>query len=97
MGAAASNSLASQSRSIRSHSPRGFRQLTDRPRPANVTNSGGGDPNETQNNVDYPYLLGTGILVRSAQRTLTVIVLELPAAPLPSVTVSFALKLPVLV
>jgi hypothetical protein len=34
---------------------------------------------------------------RSAQRTLTVMVLELPDAPLASVTVSFALKLPVLV
>jgi hypothetical protein len=34
VGAAASNSLASQSRSNRSHSPRGFRQLTDVPRPA---------------------------------------------------------------
>jgi hypothetical protein len=40
--AVASTSSASQSRSIRSHSPRGFGHLTDGPRPANVK-----DPEET--------------------------------------------------
>jgi hypothetical protein len=61
VGAAASNSLASQSRSIRSHSPRGFRQLTDGPRPANVTNPGG-DPNETQ---DHEPLRGAAIIMKA--------------------------------
>ena len=61
MGAAASNSLASQSRSIRSHSPRGFRQLTDGPRPANVTNSGG-SPNETQ---DHEPLRGAATIMKA--------------------------------
>src|SRR5687767_15421367 len=61
VGAAASNSLASQSRSIRSHSPRRFRQLTDGPRPANVTNAGG-DPNETQ---DHEPLRGAAIIMKA--------------------------------